>query len=88
MQKLNVRGIDEAAYDKLTKAIYAHFMVRNKPRDVHEFFAKYNVHALVVKDTDANWPRKDSWFWTTPAVYENSHTRVILVKDLVAAPAR
>lgn len=86
-QSFGAKVGDEASHKKMNNAIYEHFSLRNPPRDVGEFFAKYNVHALVVQDTDANWPRKDSWFWTTPAVYENGRARVILVKDLLNAPS-
>jgi len=38
----------------------------------------------VVKDLDTNWPRKDSWFWTQPAIFENAYVRIIATKDLGA----
>ena len=54
----------------------------------HNFFmelaAEFAIDAFVAKDTDPNWSRKDSWFWTQPAVYENAYVRVIATKDVGA----
>jgi len=69
-------------FTKLINRIHEPFMLPRSPDKVKRVANDLHIDYLVAKDTDANWTRKDSWFWTQPAVFENSYVRVIAVKDL------
>ncbi|MBC8106536.1 MAG: hypothetical protein H7Z14_08100 [Anaerolineae bacterium] len=81
---LNAQGIDVKQFQVMATDVYRVFMTNKSPQEVHNLADRFGITAFVAKDTDANWTRKDSWFWTQPAIYENSYVRIIATKDLLA----
>lgn len=69
-------------FTKLINRIYEQFMLPRSPEKVKQVANELHIDYLVAKDTDDDWPRKTSWFWTQRAVYENPYVRIIAVKDL------
>lgn len=82
--QLNAQGIDLKQFQVMANDIFQLFIRPKSPKDVHDVATRLGITVLIAKDTDPNWTRKDSWFWTQPALYENSRVRIIATKDLLA----
>ena len=65
--------------DWMTVAVFRDRRDAAFARDVAQ---KYGVDYFFVKDEDAMWQRRDTWVWSSPAVYENRRVRIIASKDI------
>ncbi|CAN5610142.1 hypothetical protein BH09PLA1_BH09PLA1_24830 [soil metagenome] len=81
------QGMSRTEFEHELNRLYELYMLPKPPTLVHQVMEEFDIAAIVCKDTDANWKRKESWFWTQPAIYQNDYVRVIATKDLLVPPA-
>jgi hypothetical protein len=49
-------------------------------RNVAAICAKFNISAVLVRDTDSLWAAKDSWIWRGTPVFDNDYVKVFNFK--------